>query len=69
MKVAGQPIRRKTTTAATNYDEEEVAFLREIVKLKARSPQPTWCEVLEVIKAMGYRKVATPREVQHVRTG
>ena len=30
-------------------------------KRKNARPYPTWTEVLEVIRAMGYRKVAEPR--------
>jgi hypothetical protein len=42
--------------------DEQFEFLMAIDEYKKRNarPFPTWTEVLEVIKALGYRKVAEP---------
>ena len=42
--------------------DEQFGFLMAINEYKKANarPFPTWTEVLEVIKAMGYRKVAEP---------
>jgi len=46
--------------------DEQFEFLMAIDKYKRKNarPFPTWTEVLEVIKAMGYRKVAEPQSLQ-----
>ena len=46
--------------------DEQFDFLMAIDKYKKenRRPFPTWTEVLEVIKAMGYRKVAEPQSLE-----
>jgi hypothetical protein len=43
--------------------DEQFHFLMAIDEYKRKStrPFPTWTEVLEVIKALGYRKVAEPQ--------
>lgn len=43
--------------------DEQFEFLMAIdeYKRKNTSPFPTWTEVLEVVKALGYRKVAEPQ--------
>ena len=43
--------------------DEQFEFLMAIdeYKRKNKRPFPTWTEVLEVIKALGYRKVAEPQ--------
>jgi hypothetical protein len=45
--------------------EEQFAFLLAIEEYKKKNsrPFPTWTEVLEVIKALGYRKVADPQQL------
>jgi len=42
---------------------EQFEFLMAIEEYKRKNdrPFPTWTEVLEVLKAMGYRKVAEPQ--------
>jgi len=42
--------------------DEQFEFLMAIDEYKKKNarPFPTWTEVLEVIKALGYRKVAEP---------
>jgi hypothetical protein len=43
--------------------QEQFEFLMAIKEYKEKNakPFPTWTEVLEVIKALGYRKVAQPQ--------
>ena len=45
--------------------EEQFAFLMAISEYKRvnRRPFPTWTEVLDVIHALGYRKVAQPHDL------
>lgn len=49
-------------TCEKEYTDEETAFLKAIDLYKRinRRPFPTCCEVLEVLKALGYRKVVEP---------
>jgi hypothetical protein len=46
--------------------DEQFEFLMAIDEYKKKNarPFPTWTEVLEVIKALGYRKVAEPQSLQ-----
>ena len=46
--------------------DEQFEFLMAIDKYKRKNarPFPTWTEVLEVIKALGYRKVAEPQSLE-----
>ena len=46
--------------------EEQFAFLQAINEYKKVNsrPFPSWSEVLDIIKAMGYRKVAEPNDIQ-----
>ena len=48
------------TTCEREYTEEEIAFMKAMDQYKRdnRRPFPTWSEVLEVLRALGYRKVA-----------
>jgi hypothetical protein len=50
------------TTCERDYQPEEVEFMRAMDDYKRRSgrPFPTWSEVLEVVRDLGYRKVAEP---------
>ncbi len=62
----GPGIRRSPERKAAEEGEmndEQFAFLLTIDRYKRenKKPFPTWTEVLEVIKAMGYRKVAEPQ--------
>jgi len=43
--------------------DEQFEFLMAIDEYKRKNarPFPTWTEILEVIKALGYRKVAEPQ--------
>jgi len=46
--------------------DEQFEFLMAIDEYKRKNtrPFPTWTEVLEVIKALGYRKVAEPQPLR-----
>ena len=47
--------------------DEQFQFLMAIEEYKKQNkrPFPSWTEVLEVIKAIGYRKVAEPQNINH----
>lgn len=46
--------------------DEQFEFLMAIDRYKKQNarPFPTWTEVLEVVKALGYRKVAEPQPLE-----
>jgi hypothetical protein len=48
------------TTCERDYSDEEISFMKamDLYKRANRRPFPTWSEVLEVLRALGYRKVA-----------
>ena len=48
------------TTCERDYSEEEIAFMKAMDQYKRdnRRPFPTWSEVLEVLRSLGYRCVA-----------
>lgn len=50
------------TTCEKDYSEEEITFMKamDLYKRANRRPFPTWSEVLEVIRSLGYRKVEEP---------
>ena len=50
------------TTCERDYNNEEIEFMKAMDQYKRenRRPFPTWSEVLEVLRALGYRKVASP---------
>ena len=47
--------------------QEQFEFLMAIDEYKQKNsrPFPTWTEVLEVVRALGYRKVAEPQSIKH----
>ena len=49
-----------------HMSDEQFEFVMAIDKYKRKNarPFPTWTEVLEVIKALGYRKVAEPQSLE-----
>lgn len=49
--------------------DEQFEFLMAIDQYKRanQKPFPTWTEVLEVVKALGYRKVAEPQSLESFR--
>ena len=46
--------------------EEQFEFLMAMNEYKRinKRPFPTWTEVLDVMKALGYRKVAGPQDIR-----
>ena len=48
---------------------EQFEFIMAIDQYKRKNtrPFPTWTEVLEIIKAMGYRKIAEPEPIENVK--
>jgi hypothetical protein len=64
------PGRRRTDERRTAEEgemtDEQFEFLMAIDEYKTQNsrPFPTWTEVLEVIKAIGYRKVAEPKSLE-----
>lgn len=50
------------TTCERDYNVEEIEFMKAMDQYKRenRRPFPTWSEVLEVLRALGYRKTAEP---------
>jgi hypothetical protein len=65
------------STCEKDYTEEEIIFMKAMDQYKSanRRPAPTWSEVLEVLRSLGYRKieaatalpgVPTPPRVQEV---
>ena len=50
------------TTCERDYTDEEIAFMKAMDQYKRanRRPFPTWSEVLEVLRSLGYRKVDAP---------
>lgn len=53
------------TTCERDYSDDETEFMKAMDRYKRenRRPFPTWSEVLEVLRALGYRKVAEPTEM------
>ena len=53
------------TTCEREYTDDEIAFMKAMDQYKRdnRRPFPTWSEVLEVLFALGYRKVAQATEL------
>ena len=52
------------TTCERDYKPDEIEFMTAMDDYKRRSgrPFPTWSEVLEVLRDLGYRKVAAPMQ-------
>lgn len=50
------------TTCERDYSGDEIEFMKAMDDYKRRSGRqfPTWSEVLEVLRDLGYRKVAEP---------
>ena len=53
------------TTCERDYDHQEIEFMTAMDDYKRRSGRqfPTWSEVLEVMRSLGYRQVAAPSEI------
>jgi hypothetical protein len=67
------PGRRRTDERKSaeegQMSDEQFEFLMAIDEYKEKNarPFPTWTEVLEVIKALGYRKVAEPQSLEQFK--
>src|SRR5581483_9036701 len=50
------------TTCEKDYSDEEIVFMKAMEQYKRsnRRPFPTWSEVLEVLRSLGYRKTEAP---------
>ena len=53
------------TTCERDYSGDEIEFMTAMDDYKRRSGRqfPTWSEVLEVVRSLGYRKVAAQSEI------
>jgi hypothetical protein len=58
------------TTCERDYSHDETDFMKAMDRYKRenRRPFPTWSEVLEVLRSLGYRKVAEPTELPGKKT-
>ena len=54
------------TTCERDYSDQEVEFMNAMDDYKRRSGRqfPTWSEVLEVLRALGYRQVEEPVKLE-----
>lgn len=59
------------TTCERDYSDEEIQFMKAMDQYKRdnRRPFPTWSEVLEVLRALGYRKTAEPSAMPGLSQG
>jgi hypothetical protein len=61
------PERRMAEEGQMNEDQFEFLMAIDEYKRANQRPFPTWTEVLEVIRAIGYRKVAEPQPLESFR--
>lgn len=63
MRIAARP----DTSFFRMYDADEIEFLQAVDRYKREKsrPFPTWAEVLEVLKSLGYRKEPASKEVNY----
>lgn len=59
--------RRMAEEGEMNDEQFEFIIAIDQYKRANQRPFPTWTEVLEVIKALGYRKVAEPASLESFR--
>src|SRR5258708_4859637 len=59
------------TTCERDYNDDEISFMKAMDQYKRsnRRPFPTWSEVLEVLHALGYRRVAEPTALPGLPAG
>jgi hypothetical protein len=55
--------RRSAEEGEMTEDQFEFVMAIDEYKRVNRRPFPTWTEVLDIIRALGYRKVAEPRDI------
>jgi hypothetical protein len=58
--------RKSAEEGQMSQDQFEFLMAIDEYKQKNSRPFPTWTEVLEVIKALGYRKVAEPQSIEQI---
>ncbi len=58
------PERKAAEEGQMNDEQFEFLMAIDEYKRKNQRPFPSWTEVLEVIKALGYRKVAEPQSLE-----
>jgi hypothetical protein len=58
--------RKSAEEGQMSQDQFEFLMAIDEYKQKNSRPFPTWTEVLEVIKALGYRKVAEPQSIEKI---
>lgn len=53
------------TTCERDYNHDEIEFMKAMDLYKRNSGRqfPTWSEVLEVLRDLGYRKVEPPKDI------
>jgi len=58
------------TTCERDYNADEIEFMRamDLYKRVSHRQFPTWSEVLEVLRALGYRKVEAPTPIPGTKT-
>ncbi|MEN8126693.1 MAG: hypothetical protein ABFR90_02690 [Planctomycetota bacterium] len=61
------PERRSAEEGQMNDEQFEFLMAIDQYKRANQRPFPSWTEVLEVIKAIGYRKVAEPQPLESFR--
>ena len=61
------PERRAAEEGEMNEEQFEFLMAIDEYKRSNQRPFPTWTEVLEVIRALGYRKVAEPQALESFR--
>ncbi len=59
------------TTCERDYTDDEIEFMKAIDKYRRENgrPFPTWSEVLEVVRLLGYQKVQPTVDSQSLVTG
>ena len=59
------------TTCERDYTDPEIEFMTAIDRYRRENgrPFPTWSEVLEVVRALGYEKVQKPAPASALITG
>ncbi len=59
------------TTCERDYTDDEIEFMKAMDQYKRanRRPFPTWSEVLEVLAALGYRRVAPATALPGIQKG
>ena len=59
------------TTCERDYTDDEIEFMKAVDKYRRENgrPFPTWSEILEVVRALGYQKFQNPVDAPPMITG